>query len=151
MTWINLPRLITRYLLCVELMGGIHSKIHVWRSEDICGSQFSPNTVWVVETELKSSGLATSTLTCWAISEPKCTSFWNPSLGLKRFLSGKELLCKHDNWSSNPSTQVKSQVWLYTPVPLWGDRRFTGAYRSTSLALGLVKDHDSREWDRKFI
>lgn len=36
-----------------------HRPDHMWRSEDNCGTQFSPSTVWVQGTELKSSVLVT--------------------------------------------------------------------------------------------
>lgn len=52
-------------LVCVW---GMKTTVHIWRSEDNCGSQFVPSTMWLLMIELKSSGLADWFFFCCAIS-----------------------------------------------------------------------------------
>lgn len=41
--------------------------VHMWRSEDNCGSQFSPSTVWILGIELRLPALAASPTTSQAM------------------------------------------------------------------------------------
>lgn len=48
---------------------------HIWSSEEIFRSWFSPPTMWVLRTEFKSSDLAVSTYTNWIISQAPNSTF----------------------------------------------------------------------------
>lgn len=62
--------------LCVEGGGGLHAKAHVWRSEDYFRSWFFTFIMWVLGIKLRTSSLAASTFTYWAILWPHLPSYW---------------------------------------------------------------------------
>lgn len=72
---------------------------NIWRSETTCGS-------WFLETELRSSELATSFFTCWAIRRPSCMVLGiNSPWGLTQ--SFEEILC----YEFDPEGHRLGGVW----------------------------------------
>lgn len=87
------------FIYCVCVCA--HAMVQLWRPEEICGSQFSPSTTWVLEMELGSSGLVAGTFSHQTTPSFHFLSLTRPSFQEEVFQSRENNIrgSRISNWS----------------------------------------------------